>query len=201
LPIASGIGGGSSDAAAALRALARHWNLAPGDVRLAEAAARHGQDVPACLAIENNYLTAEGTALAPDLPHADCVLVNPGKGLSTPAVYKAYRESGNAFSPHAQLQAAPEDFTALVAALATRRNDLFEPACSLMPEIRDVIAALEKSGCGFARMSGSGATCFALYADRAAARSAASALLTAHPGWWVAQASIPFLRRGKDHEF
>ena len=194
LPVASGIGGGSSDAAAALRALARHWGLASDDPRLREAAARHGQDVPACLVIENNYLTADGTMPAPDLPHVDCVLVNPGKGLPTPGVYKAYREGGDSFSPRAQLSELPGDAPALIAALAVRRNDLYELACGLMPEIRAAIAALDETGCLFSRMSGSGATCFGLYADRGAARHAAAALLSAYSGWWVAQAYLPYTK-------
>lgn len=192
LPVASGIGGGSSDAAAALRALARHWNLAPGDPRLREAALRHGQDVPSCLVVENNYLTPEGIAPAPELPHVDCVLVNPGKTLPTPAVYKSYRDSGVAFSLPSPFEQTPDDLPELISTLARCRNDLFEPACRLMPEIRDVIAALEETGCLLARMSGSGATCFGLYADRGAARQAASTLLAANPGRWVVQAHLPY---------
>ena len=123
LPVASGIGGGSSDAAAALRSLAKHWRISLDHRRILEAAKRHGQDVPACLVVQNNYLTAEGVAPAPDLPHVDCVLVNPGKGLPTPAVYQAYRESDAIFSPHAQLREAPGDVYTLAAALAARRNE------------------------------------------------------------------------------
>jgi 4-diphosphocytidyl-2-C-methyl-D-erythritol kinase len=192
LPVASGIGGGSSDAAAALRALARHWGLAPNDARLPETASRLGQDVLACLVVENNYLTPSGITPAPDLPHVDCVLVNPGRALPTPAVYKSCRDSGATFSPPAQLEKPPADLAELVAALKARGNDLFEPACDLMPEIRGVITELEKTDCLLARMSGSGATCFGLYADRAAARRASSALLMANPDWWVVPAHLPY---------
>ncbi len=192
LPVASGIGGGSSDAAAALRALAQHWRLAQDDARLSEVAAKLGQDVLSCLVVENNYLTPQGTAPAPDLPYADCVLVNPGKGLPTPSVYKLCRERGAEFSPAAQLPESPRNLVRLIELLRERENNLYQPACQLMPEIRDIIAALENTDCMMARMSGSGATCFAFYPDRSAARRAAGMLLAAHPDWWVAQAYIPY---------
>ena len=186
LPVASGIGGGSSDAAAALRALARQWGLAKDDPRIAQAAARHGQDVPVCVRVENNYMTATGVLPAPKLPRADIVLVNPGKGLSTPAVYKEYRQGGDAFSPLSRLETTPETVDALVAALNARSNDLYAPACRLMPEIAEIISALESSDtCLLARMSGSGATCFGLYPDAASAKSAAAQLRAARPRWWI----------------
>src|SRR5262249_26243326 len=146
LPVASGIGGGSSDAAAALRALAQHWGLPRSDPRLYEVAAQLGQDVPSCLRIENNYLTPEGIAPAPNLPHVDCVLINPGKGLPTPDVYRVCRESGATFSSLARLPEAPPHAQALVEMLKSRRNDLYEPACQLMPEIRTIITAIENTG-------------------------------------------------------
>lgn len=192
LPVASGIGGGSSDAAAALRALARYWALPPNDPRLMEAASQHGQDVPVCLKIENNYITADGTLSAPDLPHVDCVLINPGKGLPTPSVYKSYREKGEPFSLQARLSDTPKDVAALIAALSARKNDLYTAACRLMPEIGDVMAALQSTKPLLARMSGSGATCFAFYADRSDARRAAHDLLTAHPDWWVVPCHLPY---------
>ncbi len=186
LPVASGIGGGSSDAAAALRALARHWGLVKDDPRIVQAAARHGQDVPVCVRVENNYMTATGVLPAPKLPRADIVLVNPNKGLSTPAVYKEYREGGDAFSPLSRLENTPETVGDLVAALKARGNDLYAPACRLMPEIAEIISALESSDtCLLARMSGSGATCFGLYPDAASAKSAAAQLRAARPRWWI----------------
>lgn len=191
LPVASGIGGGSSDAAAALRVLAQHWGIAPDDPRLHTAAAQHGQDVPVCLHTIGNHITPAGTAPAPELPHTDIVLVNPGKPLPTPDVYRAYRESGAAFSQPMPLTEPPKDSAALVTALQLRRNDLYPPALKLMPVIGYVIAALEKSDALLARMSGSGATCFGLYADRAAARAAAASIFAQHPGWWVAQSYLP----------
>ena len=138
LPVASGIGGGSSDAAAGLRALARHWGLAKNDPRIMEAAARHGQDVPVCLKTENNYMTANGVIPAPPLPRTEIVLVNPGQGLPTPEVFKEYKKGGNCFSPLARLERAPKTVDDLVIALKLRSNDLYAPACRLMPEIVEI---------------------------------------------------------------
>jgi 4-diphosphocytidyl-2-C-methyl-D-erythritol kinase len=194
LPVASGIGGGSSDAAAALRALAHHWELAPGDPRLVTAAAEHGQDVPVCLKIENNYITAEGTIPAPALPRVGVLLVNPNKALPTPAVYKEFREGRYAFSPEARLTATPQDAGSLIAALKARGNDLYAPACKLMPDIAAIVSALENTeGCLLARMSGSGATCFGLYPDEAKAQKAATILRQSHSGWWIEASFLPYL--------
>jgi len=186
LPVASGIGGGSSDAAATLRALARHWGLVPNDVRILQAAAEHGQDVPVCLKVENNYMTATGVIPAPHLPRADIVLVNPGRALPTPAVYKEYREGGDAFSPLSRLQQTPTTVEELVTGLKLRSNDLYMAACRVMPEIVEVISALrETNQCLLSRMSGSGATCFGIYMDASSARAAAAKIRAANPSWWV----------------
>jgi 4-diphosphocytidyl-2-C-methyl-D-erythritol kinase len=187
LPVASGIGGGSSDAAAALRALARHWNVALDDPRLVQAAARHGQDVPVCLQPQINvYMTADGVIPAPRLPRADIVMVNPNKGLPTPAVFKEFRGGGDAFSPLSRLMETPATVADLVVALRARGNDLYAPACRLMPEIAAIVAALDDTaGCLLARMSGSGATCFGLYNSAAAASTAAAQIKKARPDWWV----------------
>ncbi|MDE1901385.1 MAG: 4-(cytidine 5'-diphospho)-2-C-methyl-D-erythritol kinase [Alphaproteobacteria bacterium] len=186
LPVASGIGGGSSDAAAALRALARYWQLPPDDPRIEKAAALHGQDVPVCLNTDNNvYMTASGTMPAPRLPRADIVLVNPNKGLPTPAVYQEYRRGGDAFSPLSHLSSTPAGVPELADALKLRSNDLYAPACRLMPEIGDIVTAIAATpGCLLARMSGSGATCFGIYADAASAGAAAAQLRAANPDWW-----------------
>jgi 4-diphosphocytidyl-2-C-methyl-D-erythritol kinase len=192
LPVASGMGGGSSDAAAALRALAKHWGIAPNDPRIAQAAAQHGQDVPVCLKIENSYMTTTGTSTAPQLPYADIVLVNPNKVLATPSVYQTYRESSQDFSPHAAFDEAPKDLETLIMLLEQRRNDLEESAEQMLPEVPGILGALMATDeCLFARMSGSGATCFGFFTDRSAARNAAALILKNHPNWWVAQSYIP----------
>lgn len=193
LPVASGIGGGSSDAAAALRSLARYWNIPLNDPRLIEAAAQHGQDVPVCLKIQNNYMTATGTREAHALPYADIVLINPLLELPTPAVYASYRNGGYGFIASAPFKRIPTDLAELVTYLKERENSLFRPACDLCPEIKTVIKALEQSGSLLARMSGSGATCFGLYPDAKTASDARNAVLKIYPGWWIEKSSIPYL--------
>ena len=187
LPVASGIGGGSSDAAAMLRALARFWGLGKDDPRLLQAAARHGQDVPVCLKTgENTYMTATGVLPAPRLPLVDLVLVNPNKALSTPAVYKEYRAGGDPFSPLSRLTQAPANLEELILALKLRSNDLYAPACRLMPDIVDIVDTLAATkNCLLSRMSGSGATCFGLYPDAESACLAAEKIHAANPDWWV----------------
>ncbi len=186
LPVASGIGGGSSDAAAVLRALAQHWGLDKNDPRIVKAAAQHGQDVPVCVRIENTYMTATGVLPSERFPKAHIVLVNPGKGLSTPSVYKNYREKGDAFSPLSRIDRTPETVEKFIAELKERHNDLYVPACRLMPEIKEIISALESSKeCLLARMSGSGATCFGFYSDETAAKSVAAQIQAYRPNWWI----------------
>ena len=200
LPVASGIGGGSSDAAATLRVLGLHWALDPDDPVIASIAWACGQDVLVCLKPESCYMTAEGTDSAPELPHTDIVLVNPGKTLPTADVYKTFKDDGGIFSSEARLDGPPKDAGQLAGMLKARQNDLFKPALRLMPVIGEVLGALEKSAqCMLARMSGSGATCFGLYPDRGSARQTAASILEAHPSWWVIQTHIP--RRGDRRRF
>jgi len=185
LPVASGIGGGSSDAAATLKALAALWRLEPGTVDLAAIAQTLGADVPVCLGARAAWLGGIGEMVepAPGLPPIAALLVNPGTALSTPAVFKARR---GAFSAPARF-AMPADATALAVLLAQRRNDLTNAAIALVPvigEVLDRLASLE--GALLARMSGSGATCFALFAAADAAAAAAARLSAEQPGWWVA---------------
>ncbi|TDH64602.1 4-(cytidine 5'-diphospho)-2-C-methyl-D-erythritol kinase [Dankookia rubra] len=181
LPVASGIGGGSADAAAALRGLGRLWGLGLGEARLAAIAAPLGADIPVCVASRPARMQGVGEVLsaAPAIPGCGLLLVNPGVALATPAVFKA-RAGG--FTPPAALPAAWPDAAAMAACLASLRNDLEAPAIALCPMVAEVLAALRAlPGCLLARMSGSGATCFGLFADAAAARAAAMRL----PGeWW-----------------
>lgn len=184
LPVASGIGGGSADAAAALRALCALWGVRPGRAELDAIALKLGADVPVCLDSRAAFIGGIGERrdAAPRLPPAGLVLVNPGVALATPAVF-AQRSAP--FSQPGRFDSAPADAESLAALLRERRNDLTEPAIALVPAVRDVLAALEASpGCLLARMSGSGATCFGIYVDRAAAEAAARALKKA-PVWWV----------------
>lgn len=183
LPVASGIGGGSADAAAALRLLSRLWRVSPAQDRLHRLAQDLGADVPVCLVGRAARMAGIGEQLgpAPLLPDAGIILVNPGIGISTPAVFGA-RSGG--FSTPASLPRQLPDAVSLAAALRATRNDL-EPAARLLaPVIGEVLEALAANPtCLMARMSGSGATCFGLYRSPSEAKAAARNLV--HPGWWV----------------
>jgi len=192
LPIASGIGGGSTDAAATLRLLASHWGLPPDAPLLREIAAALGQDIPCCIAAKNCFFMGIGDAVvpAPDLPPTALVLVNPRKEIPTPAVFRARR---GAFSPPAdRLTAPPKDASALAAFLGGCSNDLTAAAAEICPEIREILRALESCpDCLLARMSGSGATCFGLFSDRGGGKRAAATLLQNHAAWWVVPTMAP----------
>ncbi len=199
LPVASGIGGGSADAAAALRALDTLWGTALGAARLARIAATLGADVPVCIASRPAVMQGIGEILrrAPPLPEFALLLVNPRLPVPTPAVFKARAASGAGFSPPAALPAAGwADAPALARDLAALGNDLEAPAIGLCPPIAEVLHAIRtRPGCLLARMSGSGATCFGLFADAAEARAAAAALPKA---WWCAAGPVgsgPFTDR------
>lgn len=186
LPVASGIGGGSSDAAATLKALAALWRAPLDERALAEIGAALGADVPVCLAAKPSWLGGAGERVepAPVLPQAGLVLVNPGIPLPTASVFKARR---GPFSAEARFTEPPADAAALAALIAERRNDLTAPAIEQVPAIARVLERLAAvEGALIARMSGSGATCFALFANEADARAAAATLRAAEPGWWVA---------------
>lgn len=180
LPVASGIGGGSADAAAALRLLARLWRLDLPPDALLDLAAGLGSDVPACLLSRTLMGTGRGEALDPraigGLADMPLLLVNPLVPLSTAPVFRGWdgRDRG-------ALRADSLDEL-----IAHGRNDLQAPAIALVPEIADVLAELgEMEGVRLARMSGSGATCFALLRDDAALRHAAGALRERRPRWWI----------------
>ncbi len=187
LPVASGIGGGSADAAAALRGLSRLWGLPLPD---AATVLGLGADVPVCLISRAVRMTGIGETLTPipPLPPAHLVLVNPGVGVSTPAVFRALPSKTNPPLP------APPRFASLpdvVRWLVDQRNDLEPPALSLAPEIATAKSALAaQPGCLLARMSGSGATCFGLFETAAKAETAAESLRRNHPNWWVAAGAM-----------
>lgn len=190
LPVAAGIGGGSSDAAAALKVLAALWRLPTDAATLADLGAALGADVPVCLYGRPAWVGGIGERItpAPGLPSAGILLVNPRVALPTAAVFAARRGT---FSGPGRFAPMPADAEGLAQALASRRNDLLEAAVGLVPAIGAVLARLEAlPGALLARMSGSGATCFALFADRAAAARAGAALAAAEPGWWWAAGSL-----------
>jgi len=182
LPVASGIGGGSADAAAALRLLQRLWGCAVPAGTLDRIALRLGADVPVCMRGSSTRMQGIGEQLAPSPALPDCalLLVNPGVGISTADVFRA--RSG-AFSAPAVLPDGWADAAAMAATLRELRNDLEAPARALQPVIGEVLAEIAaQPGALLARMSGSGATCFGLFAELPAAQRAAQAVRTR--GWW-----------------
>jgi 4-diphosphocytidyl-2-C-methyl-D-erythritol kinase len=189
LPVAAGLGGGSSDAAAALRLLAEANAIAPGDPDLYAAARATGADVPVCLDPRPRIMRGIGEKLSGPLalPPLPAVLVNPGVALPTRAVFAHWKATR---APAALLDEAAlaslSGPSALVALLAEQANDLEAPAIALQPAIADVLMALrERPGCMLARMSGSGATCFGLFSSSEQASAAEQTLSAKQPAWWV----------------
>jgi len=190
LPVASGIGGGSSDAAAALSALAELWRLGPSALRIDDLATALGADVPVCLFGKSAWVGGIGEAVtaAPPFPPGWIVLANPGVALATAEVF---RVRTGPFSQPARFTVAPVGLKELAALLGERRNDLTQAAITLAPAIAQVLDALKREkDAMLARMSGSGATCFALFGDEASARAAASRIAAQHRGWWVASGRL-----------
>ncbi len=191
LPVAAGIGGGSSDAAAALRLLARANGIAIDDPRVIEAATVTGADIPVCLAARARMMRGVGDRLGPllDLPPLPALVVNPGVPLETKAVFaRMGLEPGwtSIASAHAPLTSGGETADTMFAALKRGRNDMEDAACVLAPIVSDVLAVLGAArGCRLARMSGSGATCFGLFTDCRAVARAKQAIAAVHPGWWA----------------
>lgn len=188
LPVASGIGGGSADAAAMLRLLDRISGGGLGEAGLRTLAAGLGADVPVCVAQRPALMGGVGEILrpAPLLPACGLLLVNPGSAVSTPAVFRA-RAPG--FRPPAALPASWPDASALADTLRGLHNDLEDAAIALCPPIGGVLAAIGTApGCLLARMSGSGATCFGLFAAPAAAEAAAEELR--REGWWCSGGAL-----------
>ncbi len=197
LPVASGIGGGSADAAAALRLLAHLWSL-PDEATVGLAIGL-GADVPVCLRSASSRVGGIGDAVEPlnSLPACGVVLVNAGEGISTPAVFAA-RSDG--FSNSAVWR-SPSSYSDFIELLRETRNDLTDAALSISPSIGDVLAALKRTqGCDITRLSGSGGTCFALYETADAASAAAEALTADRPEWWVRatqfMGTAPSIREG-----
>jgi 4-diphosphocytidyl-2-C-methyl-D-erythritol kinase len=195
LPVAAGLGGGSADAAAALRLLARANKLAPDDPRLHDAARATGADVPVCLDPRPRVMRGIGEILSAPLPlpRLHALLVNPGVAVPTKLVFSGWRSSANplralkratdfAASPKIQNEARLLDW------LASEANDLEAPAIALEPVIADVLASLRSAaGCRLARMSGSGATCFAPFSSLEETAAAGKNLRTKFPDWWISE--------------
>ncbi len=179
LPIASGIGGGSADAAAALRLLIRLWDINPTRIDFPALAASLGADVPACLGAQTVFGTGVGERLETvdlDLAGTPVLLVNPLIACPTGPVFRGWD----------QIDRGPLD----PAEWRRGRNDLAAPAIALVPEIDDVLALLRAQLPGLARMSGSGATCFALFASEAERDAAAGRIAADHPDWWLMASAL-----------
>jgi 4-diphosphocytidyl-2-C-methyl-D-erythritol kinase len=194
LPVAAGIGGGSSDAAAALRLLARLNGLPLSHPGLREAARLTGADVPVCLEPRARMMRGVGEVLGPalDLPRLFAVLVNPRVPMETPAVFKTLDlRPGQVLSGAAHPVLVAQSAQEILAALKTARNDLEPPARALQPLIGEALALLRgTAGCRLARMSGSGATVFGLYDDCEAAAEAGKQMRRERPDWWVKATSL-----------
>ena len=190
LPVAAGIGGGSADAAAALVALTRLWNLTLAKPVMDQLALSLGADVPVCLEGQAVHMSGIGEILtpAPALPPAWMVLVNPMLPCPTPAVFKART---GAFSPPAPLTQSPPTISDLCDALRLRHNDLAPPAIATLPTIAHVLNALDsQDGCLLSRMSGSGATCFGLFETQLQAQNSADLIKKMQTKWWSVAAPL-----------
>lgn len=183
LPPASGIGGGSSDAAATLRALSRIWGT---DLPLKDALLSLGADVPVCMFGRPARMQGIGEIITPlsDMPPLHMLFVNPRVSVSTPAVFSRLETRVNPPLPELPAFHSAQD---LVQYLKNCRNDLERPACQIEPVIEEVIGQIKATqGCLLARMSGSGATCFGLFKDKASKEQAQAYLQDQRPNWWVA---------------
>lgn len=185
IPVAAGLGGGSADGAAALLALCRLWHAEVPLSLLADLALRLGADLPVCLSSRTAFMAGVGEQVqpAPEVPPLGIVLVNPGIAVPTADVFRQL-EPRAAAPPRPTYQ--PADPVSLIYALRSCRNDLMAPAIGIAPAIGDVLSAIETApGVLLARMTGSGATCFGLFADSAAAQFAAEEITAVRPAWWV----------------
>lgn len=193
LPVAAGLGGGSADAAALLRGLLRLYDCSGFAPALHGAAVQLGADVPVCLASRPARMGGIGEALtpAPALPPLWAVLVNPGQPVPTAGVFADFRASGAPFQPGRVLPAAFTSAAAVCQFLARRTYNSLTPfAVARCPAIAEILAALSSAGAMLARLSGSGATCFGLFANAAAAHTAAQVIARESPDWWVAVSGV-----------
>lgn len=195
LPLAGGIGGGSADAAAALRLLCGLWSVNADDAEVMALAASIGADLPACLVSKPVITRGIGEQLTPvsNLPALPAILVNPGAAQPTPAVFKARRDIQLPFDPEVSWPRNGFTDAQSVAAWvgANTTNGLDAPARSLAPVIGSVIDRIAATdGCQLARMSGSGSTCFGVYRTQNEAKAAAAGLQAGHPDWWVSATTL-----------
>ncbi|HEU5046389.1 MAG TPA: 4-(cytidine 5'-diphospho)-2-C-methyl-D-erythritol kinase [Rickettsiales bacterium] len=190
LPIGSGIGGGSADAAATLQLLTRLWKINAEPQDMQELALSLGADVPACLQSTSLYMSGIGEVIEPGprLSGLFILLVGTGVPLLTRDVFAGYQGQFSQAMPHMRRFASNEE---LIRFLNSTRNDLQDAAIALMPEIATILQALStEKDCLLSRMSGSGSTCFGLFAKRKYAEDAAIRLNRQYPGWWIRVAGL-----------
>ncbi len=190
LPVASGIAGGSSDSAAALRGFARLWGLPEEYERIQRISQKLGADVPACFIGKPVWAEGIGEKMTrlPEMPAMHFVLVNPLVQTPTPEVFRRYSSK---FSPAIQFSGRRKTMHEWIADLKLYRNDLTDAALQVTPEIKDVLQALQETpNCHFARLSGSGATCYGVYDNQDAAIAAVNKLKQRYPRWWIAPANL-----------
>ncbi len=192
LPIAGGVGGGSSDAAATLHVLNEMWGIEFGQAALERLAVQLGSDVPACVRLRPLVMRGTGERLidmaAPDLP---CVLVNPGVNLETRRVFERYDQLGANRAFREMAPPSESDVEGFAGALGGFRNDLQAAAVALCPEIEKALTLIRaQRGCLLARMSGSGPTCFGIFADSASADVAAATIAAAKRKYWVRASAL-----------
>lgn len=182
LPVGSGIGGGSADAAATVRALLHYYKK---DAAIDDILLSLGADVPACYHSKPLRFSGIGEIIEPvtPFPETNILLINPGVSCATPGVFRVLRTVSKKENVALPLLSNQD---ALFRFLSETGNDLTDPAVSLIPAVEDVLSALENSGAVITRMSGSGATCFGLFEDETACQNAAAKIKAAHPRWWVA---------------
>lgn len=203
LPVAAGLGGGSADAAAALRVLARANKLRSDDPRLFDAAWATGADVPVCLEPRSRFMRGIGEILSAPLPlpQVPALLVNPGVAVPTKLVFSGWSASAKPASASVAAADVAANVSAELAKIQNERrfvdwlagevNDLEAPAIALAPAIAEVLASLRNlSGCRVARMSGSGATCFGLFSSHAETTAAGDVLRTRFPHWWISETAL-----------
>jgi len=190
LPLASGIGGGSADAAAAIWGALKLWDVQPDGATLHELLVGLGADVPVCYAGATQNVSGIGDILEPVdyIPELPVVLVNPGKACMTHMVFMNYKKSFSAPKIMAENLDSPEKCLRF---LLERQNDLHDAACEVVPEIDNVIHALQtEDGCHLARLSGSGATCFAIYNSPVKAQLAVQNIRRDNPDWWARHGTL-----------
>jgi 4-diphosphocytidyl-2-C-methyl-D-erythritol kinase len=190
LPIGAGLGGGSADAAAAIRLLSRFWKITPGPKELHDIALALGADVLACLRATSVYMGGIGDVIetGPSFVGTYIVLINPGKPLATEKVFARFKDDFSTAVRHPHAFGSQE---ACIQFLQKTKNDLQNTAIEMLPEIETILKALvAQKDCQLARMSGSGATCFGMFSEALPAQNAAQELSAEYPDWWIKTATI-----------